>query len=753
MRNVPESLTHVGGPASFGVPWSRHCPGSKRWGNGIPALAGTTVVGVRVVVGGDLTAFAPAVISVGRRVARDDNHSILFGTNMLLRTFAMLVALQQQGQTSTAPAENGRAVERLHVSPANLTVAAGDTLRLEVTALDSEGNPVENASILFRPAGAYFEADVDSTGLVTAGATGTFPVGIAALVPGAKPFIEVVEVHMVAGPAARVEIDAQAAKLVAGQSVRFDASVFSAAGDERDEGVTWKSSAPSVVAVTPEGLVTARSAGRATIEAAAGDASATLPVEVIANTIESVEITPARATARTGDVIDFSVTVRDRRGGAIEGLTPTWTFSPGKGMIGADGSFVGYEAGEYLVSAGLGDASASTVVRLEHRDVRRPLTVVGRLPRTLFTTEEVWVHPGGDYAYLGTGSGGDRMYAIDIRDPSNPTVTDSIVANTRRVNDIMTTPDGEFLVFTREGASDRKNGIVIASLEDPAHPKPIAEFTDGVTAGVHSAFVYRQPKYGTHVYLTNDGTGALHILDISDPYKPVEVAQWRTTNRAEAGRTLHDVDVQDGLAYLSYWNDGLVILDVGNGVAGGSPSNPVLVSQFKYDLDELYREVEATSGPGFIRGTHTAWRDGRYVFIADEVFPASSVKGAKDAAAGRAYGRLQVIDVSDMENPKSVAWYEPGFGGVHNIWIAGDTLYMGAYNGGFHAFDISGELKGDLHAQGREIAHLNTADMDGRVKNTAMTWGVVVKDGLAYVSDMYNGLWIVRIEPKRALVP
>ena len=24
----------------------------------------------------------------------------------------------------------------------------------------------------------------------------------------------------------------------------------------------------------------------------------------------------------------------------------------------------------------------------------------------------------------------------------------------------------------------------------------------------------------------------------------------------------HDVDVQDGLAYLSYWNDGLVILDV-----------------------------------------------------------------------------------------------------------------------------------------------------------------------------------------------
>ncbi len=33
-----------------------------------------------------------------------------------------------------------------------------------------------------------------------------------------------------------------------------------------------------------------------------------------------------------------------------------------------------------------------------------------------------------------------------------------------------------------------------------------------------------------------------------------------------------------------------------------------------------------------------------------------------------------------------------------------------------------------------------------------MTWGVVVKNGLAYVNDMHNGLWIVRIEPARGLV-
>jgi hypothetical protein len=164
----------------------------------------------------------------------------------------------------------------------------------------------------------------------------------------------------------------------------------------------------------------------------------------------------------------------------------------------------------------------------------------------------------------------------------------------------------------------------------------------------------------------------------------------------------------------------------------------------------LYKDVERDGGPGFIRGTHTAWRHKDYVIIADEVFPASAVKGAKDASAFRAYGRLQVVDVSDVANPKSVAWYEPEHGGVHNVWVAGDTLYMGAYNAGFRAFDISGELRGDLRAQKREIAHLNTADMQGHSPNSAMTWGVVVnpKDGLAYVNDMNNGLWVVRLEPR-----
>jgi hypothetical protein len=126
------------------------------------------------------------------------------------------------------------------------------------------------------------------------------------------------------------------------------------------------------------------------------------------------------------------------------------------------------------------------------------------------------------------------------------------------------------------------------------------------------------------------------------------------------------------------------------------------------------------------------------------------VQGARDASASRAYGRLQVLDVSDIENPKSVAWYEPEYGGVHNVWVEGDTLYVGAYNAGFRTFDISGELMGDLRAQQREMVHVNIADMQAHTSglNTAMTWGVVVRDGIAYVNDINSGLWIVRMMPR-----
>jgi hypothetical protein len=135
---------------------------------------------------------------------------------------------------------------------------------------------------------------------------------------------------------------------------------------------------------------------------------------------------------------------------------------------------VASEPGTYRIVA------SSRVVPRSHdhgrpRDAARPTTVVGRMPVSGFISTEFWLHPDGRHGYLGTL--GDRLYAMDLADPAKPVITDSVMVDARTINDVMTTEDGKFGVMTREGASSRRNGIVILSFEDPAHPKHVAEFT------------------------------------------------------------------------------------------------------------------------------------------------------------------------------------------------------------------------------------------------------------------------------------
>ena len=43
------------------------------------------------------------------------------------------------------------------------------------------------------------------------------------------------------------------------------------------------------------------------------------------------------------------------------------------------------------------------------------------------------------------------------------------------------------------------------------------------------------------------------------------------------------VDEINRIAYSSNWRDGVYLVDVGNGIAGGSPSNPVAFGNYTYD--------------------------------------------------------------------------------------------------------------------------------------------------------------------------
>jgi hypothetical protein len=659
---------------------------------------------------------------------------------------AALAALQQPvaPPTPSRPAVQASPIARVVIQPAEAAVQANDTLRLTAVAYDSAGQVISDVRTLWNVSGGFFEGRVDSTGLVTGGSPGTLNISAVVRSPrGGRAAVAVGRVTVLPPPASRIEILPPVGQMFVGQTLVVAAETYAANNDRRYDPVSWSSDRPAVVAVDSTGLLTARGAGRATITARAGQATKSWPVSVTANPVTAIELAPRTAAIRTGDVVRFEFQARGAGGRAVTGVQPQWFLNPGSGEIGHDGAFVADVPGTYRVVASFAGRTAEAVVTVRPRDASRPATVVGRLPIKMLAAE-FWLHPDGRHGYLTTIS--DRIYAINLADPAKPAITDSVVVDARTINDLMTTEDGKFGVLTREGASTRKNGIVVLSFEDPAHPKVISEFTETVSGGVHSTFIYRG-----YVYLTDDATGSMRVIDIRDPYQPKQVARWETP-RTEAGRMLHDIDVQDGLAYLSYWNDGLVILDVGNGIKNGSPENPQIVSQYKYDLNALYREVEAVGGPGFIRGTHTAWRAGNYVFVGDEVFSAKPITGGV-LGLGRAYGRLHVVDVSDIMHPKGVAYYEPKDGGAHNVWVAGDTLFLGDYQGGLRVLDISGELRGDLLRQGREVAHVHTGDKDGFTPNSANAWGAVYRNGYVYVPDINSGLWIVKVESKSELIP
>jgi len=656
--------------------------------------------------------------------------------------FSLAVVHQTPPPTAPVPPSP---IAKVEVQPGGGEVPIGGTLKFTARALDAQGREVPKAQIGWFVGGDV--GDVDTSGVFTGGYQGYARVTAVGYIPGDETtqVFAAALVHVLPEPPARIALDPRPTRLVAGSRLTLGATAFSRHGDRRSDPVRFTSSNFRIVAVTPEGRVRAVAPGRATITATAGAATETLPVQVIANSVARIALEPSAPAVRTGDVVQFRATPRTAAGRSVGDVGIEWAILAGPGVAQIDpaGTFVAELPGTYTVTASAGGRTADALVKVTAREVGRGMEVRGRLPITM-SAAEVWVHPSGRCAYLSTIA--DRVYAVDISDVTQPKIVDSMMTDARIVNDVMTTEDGRYGVFSREGASNRKNGIVVFDAGDPCHPKPVSEYTETVSGGVHSSYVYQG-----HAYITDDATGSMRIIDIRDPAHPREVARWQT-QQTEAGRYLHDVMVVDGLAYLAYWNDGLVILDVGNGMKGGSPTNPQFVSQIKYDLNAVYARVEQLWGPGFVRGTHTAWRQGKYVFVGDEVYAARPYKGLADGN-NLTFGRLHVIDVSDITRPREVAWYEPTDGGVHNVWVVGDTLYLGNYQGGARALDVSGELKGDLLRQGREISWMLTADSLGHRPRAPFAWGAVVRDGNIFVPDINTGLWILRLEPKQPPVP
>ena len=624
-------------------------------------------------------------------------------------------------------------VASIEVSPASGSIVAGQSLQLKAKARNAAGTVIDTGTVIWL-SGPFEIAAVSQKGLVR-----TFRQGALKVLARVGGKVGVAEFTVLPKPPVKVTVGAERTQLVPGGLLALHPTALT----EDDEPLltqqfSYRSSAPAIASVDPAGVVTGHAVGAARITVSAGPAEAVEALRVGANPVTRLEIS-GPTEARTGDVLHLKVAAFDRAGKPVADPPVRWVVSGGNATTYPDGGFVAEKAGSYVVNAIVGTVTGGTSIQVAPRVHHRKFEAVGSVVFSDLQAAEGWAI--GDVYYVSTVS--DRIYAFDIRDPAHPVLTDSLLFDARLINDISTTADGKIGVIAREGASSRKNGIAFLDLTVPLHPKLLSEYTATVSSGVHSAFVD-----GHYVYLTDDGTRSLKVVDFSDPKQPREVGKWQMENShlqvdgngQTTGRYLHDVQVKDGLAYLAYFKDGAVILDVGNGVKGGSPEHPMFVSRYTYNTTAFYP-------PDMLAGTHTVFRYGKYLVIGDEVFPQFFDTWSHDRI--KTLGRLHVLDVSDLAHPVKVAEYSVPNEGSHNIWIEDDVLYVGNFEAGIRAVDVSGELRGDLYAQGREIGSIWAASPKGFRPNVPMSWGAQPHNGYVYGTDMNSGVWVGKLTPTR----
>ncbi len=341
-------------------------------------------------------------------------------------------------------------------------------------------------------------------------------------------------------------------------------------------------------------------------------------------------------------------------------------------------------------------------------------------------SSDLWVH--GPWAYTGTwgaaprnGARGDVLKIWSLNASGAPTLADSIkLPAISTVSDVQVSEDGSVLVFSTERGANA--GLYVYDLSDPR--VPVLSDSALVADGIHTATI-ADIDGRRYVFAARDPKDpALLIYDITTP----GAIALRATVPIPPAYGIHDTYVRDGIAFVFAWNTGVIIYDVGNGIAGGLPTQP----------REISRLLTADDGVDGGSAVHNGWwfhnpvrGENRYLFIGQE---GAGVIGSASS------GDLHVVDVSDLAHPAEVAFFHLAGAGTHNFWMdeARQILYMAYYNGGVVALDVSGTLAGDLSS--RLIAEIKP----GGAGNTYV-WGVQLAGGSLYAIDMLSGLWQLKV--------
>jgi hypothetical protein len=214
----------------------------------------------------------------------------------------------------------------------------------------------------------------------------------------------------------RVDVAPDGRTLVVGDSMRLTVLPRTADGTILGGlGVTWHSDAESVATVSANGMLVARAAGTARIEARVGGRAGSVTVTVVAAELPPayIEVLPS-VTLRVGQQLAVEAVVRAADGTALGGWPVTWSSTNGPVATVAGGTF---SAMLHAHSPG------TTTVRAQAAGLQAETTVhvVAALPDVAWVVlgpaqRGVWVSQFASYAetvYL-LGSNGQQLDGVPI---------------------------------------------------------------------------------------------------------------------------------------------------------------------------------------------------------------------------------------------------------------------------------------------------------------------------------------------------
>ena len=551
-------------------------------------------------------------------------------------------------------------------------------------------------------------------------------------------------------------------KLYTNTITDLSVKVVDKAGLDRTSSVSvvYKSSDNRVASFDDLNNLMTHKSGNVTVTASAEGVTQRLKIKVSKNPARGVDLkTDGVDEIRTGDVLKVDAKATNSGGKRLNDVPVYFSYAgksdygefglPASAQITDDGRFVAETAGMYTVSASAGGYSAQKTIKVVQRDVSKKIKLVGHGLITDVLTSDLWIwpgigkHEGKDFAVTGTWGSNGEAYFWDVTDPANMKIIDTVTVDARTVNDVKISEDGRVGVITREGASDRKNGFVILDVSDPYNVTISAAYNDDMTGGVHNAFIYEN-----HVYAVNNGR-KYDIINIDNPKKPFRVGVYELDS---PGHSIHDVWIEDGIAYSSNWADGVVAVDIGakkhkESDRSKSRFNPLLAKagQGSPSNPQPLAEMKDPTGRNHAAFPYLSESTGKFYIVGgDENFPWGVMATKNKPSNPR--GAYHFLDFTDPENPVEEAIYEVPEAGSHNLWIYGDMLLAGNYQGGLRVVDISGDLLGDIYKQGREIAHYLSYHDKGRIPNAPMVWGAQPYKDYIFFSDMNSGLYCVKLE-------